>query len=120
MKLFKLTLATILITPFISCTKAIIDPEETQTTDTTTVIENIKYTNDIADIMYNNCVTCHSGASPSASLSLSTYNAVKNSTENGTLIQRINNAGSPMPPSGLMSATDREKIQVWADNNYTN
>lgn len=83
------------------------------------VINNkITYDQNIKPIMSRSCTGCHSGASASAGLLLETYIQVKNSTQNGNLIDRINDISNPMPQSGLMPLADREIIQIWADSNY--
>lgn len=124
MKLYKIAVIALLASSATSCTKAIIDPGAAPTTptDTTVVVppENVKYNDDVKNVMFNNCVTCHGGGAPSAGLDLTTYDAVKGSAQNGTLLQRIENAGSPMPPNGLMSEADRAKVKSWSDNNYPN
>lgn len=95
-----------------NCTTAIIDEEST------TITEEVTYADDIEQIMFNHCVTCHGGAAPFAGLSLETYNAVKESTENGNLLSRIENVSNPMPPAGLMSADDRAKVAKWAADGF--
>ena len=79
---------------------------------------DVRYNSDISDIVANYCLTCHGDVSPSAGLSLTTYASVKDATQNGTLLNRINNASAPMPQSGLMSAQNRQKFQDWADGGY--
>lgn len=96
------------------CTKAIIEegPGNNNTADTVT------YSADIQTVMFNNCLTCHSGASPAAGLDLTTYENVKNSAQSGPLIGRINDPAAPMPTSGLMPESTRQLIDQWANLNY--
>jgi len=60
------------------------------------------------------CFSCHSGDRASGSLDLTNYPA---SFGKATAIQgRVNNSGSPMPPSGLLPATERDLINRWVSN----
>lgn len=97
-----------------SCTKAVLEesPSQQITSDT------IKYDPDIKLIMTNNCIVCHGGSSPSAGLNLNNYNNVRDKVEQGSLLSRINNVSSPMPPSGLMDETKRETIRKWKTDGY--
>ena len=94
------------------CTTAIIDEGETPT------VEDITYEANIQTIMFNHCVTCHGGTVPIAGLNLQTYDNVRQSTENGTLLARIEDSVNPMPPSGLLSPEDRALIAKWAEEGY--
>lgn len=76
------------------------------------------YTNDIAPIVTQNCVGCHSGAGASAGLDLTTFAGVKDAAMNGPLLNRINNSSNPMPPSGLMDQSKRDALQAWADDGF--
>lgn len=78
----------------------------------------VKYKNDVYNVMYNNCVTCHSGNTPSAGLDLTTYASVKNATQNGSLLKRINDENAPMPPVGLMSEQKRKLLSDWKNQGY--
>lgn len=80
--------------------------------------KGITYNANIKPIVTTNCISCHGGATPAASLDLTTYDNVKNSTENGALIQRINDAANPMPQSGLLSKAERALFDEWVKNNY--
>lgn len=80
--------------------------------------KGINYDTHIKPIVTTNCISCHSGATPAANLDLTTYDNVKKSTQNGALIQRINDATNPMPQSGLMSTAERSLFDEWVKNNY--
>lgn len=84
------------------------DPDPGPTTEVT-------YDDDVKAIINSNCTSCH-GATPTngAPTSYTTYNQVKNDADK--IISRINNAGSPMPPTGLMAQSLRDKIQQWKDD----
>jgi len=47
-----------------------------------------------------------------------TYSQVRNSAENGLLIQRINDVANPMPPASLMSTSTRTLLDEWVQNGY--
>lgn len=96
-----------------SCTTAEI-PEET----TAPITATVKYNPDVEAIMFNNCLNCHGAQNPSAGLSLTTYQLVRASTENGNLIQRMNNAANPMPPSGILSGETRAIMNKWVGDGY--
>lgn len=74
----------------------------------------ITYDDDIKTIMTNNCTSCHSSPPQGAPFSLTTYTQVKNRVDG--IISRINNASSPMPPSGLMPQNLRDMVQQWKDD----
>lgn len=97
-----------------SCTKAIIDegaiPEP--------IDGAIKFDPDIQNIVFNHCVTCHGGAAPSANLDLTTYQNVRSSAENGTLLNRVEDSANPMPPNGLLSLEQRQAIAKWAEDGF--
>ncbi|HAP60145.1 MAG TPA: hypothetical protein DCR93_11835 [Cytophagales bacterium] len=68
--------------------------------------------------MTNYCLTCHSGPAASAGLNLDNYTGVRTIGETGRLVSRTNDSQSPMPPSGLMSEENRQKIQDWVNGGY--
>lgn len=80
--------------------------------------QKVHYKNDVYNIMYNNCVTCHSGNGASANLDLSNYANVKSATETGTLISRMNDENNPMPPTGLLPNSKTQMIKDWKDQGY--
>ena len=119
LKVISLLLAFIVGVLLSNCTKAYI-PEDTgsglppgiNATDT------IKYQPHISILISNNCIGCHGGSNPQGGLSLENYNQVRNATENGTLVQRINDAADPMPTSGLLPAQTRVLFDKWVQNGY--
>ena len=112
-KIFIVLAATASITT--SCTKAVIDENAGSSTPIT---EDIKYDPDVQNIMFNNCVTCHGGPSPSAGLLLNNYQDVRFATENGKVIERMNDARNPMPPSGILSQETRGKMDKWVTDGF--
>ena len=99
-----------------SCTKGFIPEEEIVPAIPTD--ETITYQIHISTVISNSCISCHGGSSPQGNLLLETYSQVRNSAENGTLIQRINDATDPMPPSGLLPAQTRALIDKWAQDGF--
>lgn len=117
MKKLSIGLIITSLTILISCTKAIID--EGANTGTIEPIDGmVKYEPHVRSIIFNHCVTCHGGAAPSAGVLLGTYDDVRVYVEDGNLIQRINSSTNPMPPSGLLSAEQRQIIEQWAADGF--
>ena len=74
----------------------------------------VTWTVDIQPMLQANCVSCHSGASPSGGKDLSTYANVK--TYLGGAVSRMNKPlGDPliMPPSGPLSTCSLTKLDAW-------
>ena len=115
-KLIKPTFGLIIISVMTSCTKAFIPEEEISTTTVTN--DTITYVTHIQSIVSNNCLSCHSGSTPQGNLLLENYNQVRSASENGTLIQRINDASNPMPTAGLMPSSTRAVFDEWVQNGY--
>lgn len=100
-----------------ACTKAIIE-EPKNVSELPPIQRTIKYNPDVQNIMFNHCVSCHGGAAPNAGLDLTTYQNVRFSSEMGNLVQRMNSATTPMPPSGLLPAQQRQIIDKWVADGY--
>lgn len=88
--------------------------------ETTTTVS---YTEDVKPIMESNCVSCH-GNTPSngASVSLNTYDNVKNAILNNALINRISKDQSDpelMPLGGSrLPQTTIDKIAQWETEDF--
>jgi hypothetical protein len=79
------------------------------------------YTANIQSIINSNCVGCHSagGRFPT----LETYEQVKDATQNGDLICRIDqtqSCGNVMPRSGPMPRQTIDMIILWQKEGYKN
>lgn len=111
---FVITLFTMVILCFQSCTKAILE----DVTPIVPIVETVKYDPDVATIMTNNCIACHSGPAANAGLDLTSYLNVRVATAQGNLIQRMNDSGNPMPPSGVLPAATRQVIDQWVTDGY--
>ncbi len=99
-----------------SCTKS---STETSPSSPPPINTNeITYELNVEPIISRECKGCHSGSSASAGLRLENYNQVRSSTENGDLLERINDISNPMPQSGLMNQSNRDIIENWSKNNF--
>lgn len=79
----------------------------------------VTYEGTVKAIITNNCTSCHKNpAINGASVPLTTYAGAKGAVDNNSLLVRINNVSSPMPPSGLMSQANRDLIQQWKDDGF--
>ncbi|MDA8876923.1 hypothetical protein N9I62_00215 [bacterium] len=76
----------------------------------------ISYESHIKKLVKYNCIGCHRGAYAKAELNLSTYSSVKLATQEGSLLNRINDLEHPMPIRGLMSSNERKQFLHWAKN----
>lgn len=76
------------------------------------------YDPDIKEIMTANCIVCHGEDLQNAGVKLTTFALVKNNAETGNMIARMNNAASPMPPSGKLTDNTLKKIDLWVKNNF--
>ena len=100
-----------------NCTKGFIS-ENIEPTSPTTQGDTVTYQTHISTVISNSCISCHGGSSPQGNLLLESYTQVRNAAENGTLIQRINDAADPMPTSGLLPAQTRALFDEWVQNGY--
>lgn len=73
------------------------------------------YTATISPIISSNCLSCHSGSAPSASLSLNSYELVKSAVQSKSLLNHLlqQNGYSLMPPSGQLSNCNIDQINSW-------
>ncbi|NLR93669.1 hypothetical protein [Flammeovirga agarivorans] len=78
----------------------------------------VTYTNSVSTILASNCNSCHNGANPSGGLSLDSYTAAKNGTQNGNVLSRIRDVNNPMPQAGLMSEDNIKAIEDWAEGGF--
>ena len=89
----------------------------------TTTCDNsvVSYNGRIKAILDTYCNNCHSGASPSANISLDTYINAKNEDTNGKLNCTITQGSgcSPMPKGGAkLSQCDIDACAKWAAAGY--
>lgn len=79
-------------------------------------VTTVSYANDVAPIMNQYCVSCHSGTFASGGIPLDSYTSVKKYADNGQLLGSIQWASgySPMPKNGnKLSACRIDIIQKW-------
>lgn len=93
-----------------SCSEAVIEE--------VVITQPVTFNADVAPIISNNCLPCHAGSSPSAGLNLEGYTNVRNATQNGNVLTRINSASNPMPQSGQMAPALIATIEKWAADGY--
>ncbi|WP_143592151.1 hypothetical protein [Tenacibaculum holothuriorum] len=117
MKQIKIVSLGLIIGLIASCTTAEIPVPDT--VDPTPPGEaKVTYEKDVKDIIFNNCLTCHSTVNPRAGLILVNYNQVKNSAQNGNLIARMNDAANPMPPNGKLVQSSLTLIDKWKADGF--
>ncbi|MCH2194710.1 hypothetical protein [Kordia sp.] len=114
-KLTLLTMSLIVVTLY-NCTTNTID--EGDISDLPPIVEKVTYDDDVEPIINANCVGCHSGSAASGGLQLTGYANVRAATEQGNLLNRVNNASNPMPPSGQLPLATRQIIDQWVDDGY--
>ena len=101
-----------------SCTKGFIPEDDITPNPPTNPGGTVTYQTHISSVISNSCIGCHGGSNPKGNLLLESYTQVRSATENGTLIQRINDATDPMPTSGLLPAQTRALFDEWVQNGY--
>ena len=89
------------------------DDTEMEYTEVPVIDRVVYYNNEVKSILNNNCITCHSGPSPSYGLDLTEYKRVKKAVVKKELIRRVNSKLMPMPPKGLMTLEERLIIFKW-------
>jgi hypothetical protein len=100
----------------------IISCESNTYNEVSVISANPTYTANVAPVVKANCTSCHSGGSRFPNLE--TYQEVKDATQNGDLICRIDDPsvcfGSIMPTSGRMQQTSIDMFKLWRDQGYAN
>ena len=80
----------------------------------------VKYSTTISGILNTNCVSCHSGATPSGAVTLNTYTGVKTVIDNGKLWNAVNHLSGPakaMPNSTtFLNKCNLRQIKIWIDS----
>jgi hypothetical protein len=82
---------------------------------------NITYSGTIAQIMSNNCNTCHNGSAEPFLIITDNYTDLKSISEDNNRLWRAVNHESdfPMPKDRPpLSDCDLSKIRIWIDNGY--
>jgi uncharacterized membrane protein len=84
---------------------------------------NVTYSASVAPVLKTYCVGCHSAASPSAGIDLSTYAVVKVQAANGRLVGSITHAVGykPMPSAtSKLGSCEINQIQAWITKGMLN
>jgi uncharacterized membrane protein len=84
---------------------------------------NVTFSASVLPVLKTYCVGCHSAASPSAGIDLSTYAAVKVYAANGRLMGSITHAigYKPMPSStSKLGACEINQIKAWVTKGTLN
>lgn len=99
----------------------IVSCESSTYNEISVISTNPTYTANVEPVIKANCIGCHSGGSQYPNLE--TYAEVKDATQNGVLICRIDQSqacGSVMPPNGAMSKQTVDMIKLWQTQGYIN
>lgn len=84
---------------------------------------NVTYSANVWPVINDNCTSCHSGSAPSGNISLTDYNDIVASADNGSLLGTIrHDAGwSPMPKGGAqLPDCDIQRIEIWVADGTPN
>lgn len=77
----------------------------------------LTYDASIKTLMSNNCTGCHSGTNPSGGKDFTTFDAVRQATLEGSLIDVLllpSGNSLSMPPNGALDSCSINLIQKWA------
>jgi hypothetical protein len=99
----------------------IISCESNTYNEVSVISANPTYTANVAPVVKSNCLSCHSGGLQFPNLE--TYAEVKDATQNGNLICRIDQSqacGRVMPQSGPMSKTIIDMFLLWQQQGCLN
>jgi len=84
-------------------------------------INPVTFSGTIWPIMQTSCTGCHSGASPSGNVNLTSYSNVAAVASSGLLIKSLKGAGATrMPPAGAFSACRIRQFEIWVNNGFPN
>lgn len=93
-----------------------------QHSDTGCDTVDISFKSTIVPILEANCYRCHSGATPTFSLDLSSYTDVKRVADNGALVGRLKGTIIPQMPYGSSPLPDCQiaQIEAWVNDGAPN
>lgn len=76
---------------------------------------SVNYSNQVSNLIRNYCLGCHSGASPSGSISFGDYSSVKTIADNGKLLGviRRQTGFKPMPPDLVLTDCPIRTFEIW-------
>jgi len=91
--------------------------ESTTIQDISGVVTNPTYNANIKAVMLAKCTGCHAGGNQYPNLE--TYLKVKDASQNGNLLCRLDaTCGNIMPQSGRLPQATIDMINKWATNNF--
>ena len=91
--------------------------ESTTLQDLSAVVANPTYNANVASVMTAKCTGCHAGGNQYPNLE--TYSEVKDASQNGNLLCRLDaSCGNIMPQEGALPAATITMINTWATNNF--
>ncbi len=78
------------------------------------------YSSEISSLLDLHCVSCHSNANATSSLSLEGYQNAKTSFDTGTSLERIQSTTNPMPPAYKtpLSVDEIAKLIKWQNDGF--
>jgi hypothetical protein len=89
--------------------------------ETCDTLNPVTFSGVIWPVVQSGCTGCHSGASPSGNISLTSYNNVATVASNGLLIKALKGIGvTKMPPAGSFSACKIRQFEIWVNNGFLN
>ncbi|MFN0036016.1 MAG: hypothetical protein ACKVUS_13215 [Saprospiraceae bacterium] len=75
----------------------------------------ISYSQDILPIIQANCISCHAPGGEQEGSPFTSYDELKNYTDNRQIVERVNGVGGVMPPTGAISECNQLKIEAWVN-----
>ncbi|MCX6256995.1 MAG: hypothetical protein NTW49_03720 [Bacteroidia bacterium] len=85
-------------------------------------LSNVTFSGVVWPVIQNNCTGCHSGATPSGSVSLTNYTDVKTVAVSGKLVGTITHQSPEplMPPTNALTQCQINQITLWVNNGGNN
>jgi hypothetical protein len=84
-------------------------------------INPVTFSGTIWPVIQTSCTGCHSGASPSGSVTLTNYTSVAATASNGSLLNSLKGNGvTKMPLGGSFSVCRIRQFEIWINNGYLN
>jgi hypothetical protein len=84
-------------------------------------INPVTFSGTIWPVIQSSCTGCHSGASPSGNVLLTSYSDVAGVASSGLLLNSLNGNGvTKMPPSLSFSTCRLRQFEIWVNNGFLN
>jgi len=83
---------------------------------------NVKFSSHVFPVIQQNCISCHSGASPNGNVSLTNHSQVVSAVTSKNLLEIIKHANGyiAMPPGGKMHNCEIRKVELWINDGMPN